>query len=50
MTENLILKITSKGASGFQISSVPKQKLKRLAKCEKRFCKLEGDMLVLSAY
>jgi hypothetical protein len=50
MAETVILKVSKKGDKGFQVSSVPLQKLKRLASDEHRFWSLEGDFLVLKSY
>jgi hypothetical protein len=43
----VILKIGSKGKKGFQISSVPMQKLTRLSKERQKWWELQGDFLFL---
>ncbi len=48
--ETVLLKISKKGDKGFQVCSVPLQKLKRLAADKHRFWSLEGDFLVLHSY
>jgi hypothetical protein len=50
MTETVMLKITKKGDKGFQVSSVPVQKLQKLANDKHRYWSLEGDFLVLRSY
>lgn len=48
--ETVMLKISKKGDKGFQVCSVPLQKLKKLASDKHRFWSLEGDFLVLHSY
>jgi hypothetical protein len=50
LNETVMLKIAKKGEKGYQVSSVPLQKLKRLANDKHRFWSLEGDFLVLKSY
>jgi hypothetical protein len=50
MTETVMLKVSKKGDKGFQVCSVPLQKLKRVASLKHRFWSLEGDFLVLHSY
>ena len=50
MGETIMLKISKKGDRGFQVCSVPVQKLKKLAFDKRRFWSLEGDFLVLRSY
>jgi hypothetical protein len=50
MDKTVMLKISKKGDKGFQVSSVPLQKLKLLANDKKRFWTLEGEFLVLKSY
>ena len=48
--ETVMLKLSKKGDKGFQVCSVPLQKLKHLASDKHRFWSLEGDFLVLHSY
>jgi len=50
MTETVILKISKKGDKGYQVCSVPMQKLRKLASDKHRFWTLEGDFIVLHSY
>jgi hypothetical protein len=50
MQDKVSLIISKKGNKGFQVYSVPKLKLKKLATKEHRFWRLEGDFLILTAY
>jgi hypothetical protein len=45
----IILKVSKKGAKGFQISSVPVKKLKSASFLDVRSWSLEGDFIVLTA-
>jgi hypothetical protein len=50
MGETVLLKISKKGDKGFQVCSVPLQKVKRMASDKHRFWSIEGDFLVLHSY
>jgi hypothetical protein len=50
MQDKISLIISKKGDKGFQVYSVPKLKLKKLASNEHRNWRLEGDFLILTAY
>jgi hypothetical protein len=45
-----MLKLSKKGNKGYQVCSIPLQKLKRSASDKHRFWSIEGDFLVLKSY